>query len=201
MRSVRFLWQTARRLLVCVAVRALGLSSARSHDDIVRWERGHGLGKHGRWLCARRDHEPAASARAARLEGRIPADSRGFKELQSVISTQLMITQVHKALIPQNALSLSLSTYLCVVPLALSAHIATTNEPQRHAGLRRGTHRPHFRRYLCCTYSAACFDWATLNVTPSLTRPGTWRQKEMWGTDSMPSRPNLYLLMPMPMPR
>ena len=120
------------------------------------------------------------------------------------ISTQLehmvffIRTESHhaslKQVIPQTSRPLSLSLSLSLWP------IATSRSGMPGSGEAR-TAAAHFRRYFCCTNSAPCFDWATLNVTPSLTRPGTWRQKEMWGTVSIPSRPNLYLLMPMPTAR
>ena len=112
-------------------------------------------------------------------------------------ATQTKSKPYHNDITPSFPLSLSLALSLS---LSLSLWpIATSCSGRPGSGAARTA--PHFRRYFCCTYSAPCFDWATLNVTPSLTRPGTWRQKEMWGTVSMPSRPNLYLLMPMPTPR
>ena len=217
MRSVRFRWQTARRLLVCVAACALGLSSARSHDDIVRCECGHGFG----YACGLDQH--ARVAHKARLVG-IPTPHLVAEEknqhhdlipitfgLGSVSTTSGSVNTTHATLnatqtkskpyhndiTPSFPLSLSLARSLS---LSLSLWpIATSCSGRPGSGAARTA--PHFRRYFCCTYSAPCFDWATLNVTPSLTRPGTWRQKEMWGTVSMPSRPNLYLLMPMPTPR
>ena len=184
------------RLYVRSGYRAHGARTPLSGDNVATVGSGSTTGARSSSLVARR-------AVLAWLGALGKDRNRNFGRI--FYATRFKATETHDRYTTESHhASLKQVITQTAYPLSLSlSYSLYRNEPQRHAGLQRGTHRPgaHFRRYFCCTNSAPCFDWATLNVTPSLTRPGTWRQKEMWGTVSMPSRPNLYLLMPMPTAR